>query len=1655
MKRSFVAHVSRVALVFLTSALAHGLVVGQSYEAGILTTNQSPADQWYDATFSTSFDSAPVVVLGPLQYNGVNPTTLRVRNVTTTGFQYKMDEWDYLDGTHASESFSYFALEPGIHTIGGLTWEAGRTSGVNQGWQTVSLSAGLGTTPVVMAQIESTNNVQSGDDPEGLVSRLQNVSGASFQVRINDEEASTTAPVGEDVGFIAVEEGSGWINGQPLLITRTGNVVTSNDSDGNGRIEPYLQSFPDTYANAVMLGAIQTADGGDPCALRYSDLTSNQVSLYLEEEDSDGLGDLNHSATEDIGFVLIGEPRGPDDAKIEVGALVQAQSNGTTWYTVNLQNTYTNPVVVLGPVSQHGADPSVLRVQNVTANSFEWQLDEWDYKDPGGHIETTQHYMVMEAGVYEIGGLRWEAGVASGITNAISTVNLADAQPVSPTIMAQVATTNEASAVSPRLRDITSSSFRVGLDEEQLGPDDHAAEDVHYIAMQPGPAVYSRGGQMLLFDVANTGNTISDEGANNEAQVAANGIDFQYEAVSAPRTYDALPFLLAEMQTENGGDPSALRYNSLSTSGFSIRVEEEQSEDLEVDHTNEVVGYALIATYTDSDGDELPDSWELANSVTSPTGDADSDGISNLDEFLYNSDPNVADVTTIAVSSGVSRAYELDDTNASFNITRTGSLEPVTVYYTFGGGGSASQPEATESVDFKEVDAGGGALAGFVTLPRFIHSAEVFIDPETDAIHEYPELVRLNITSSADYVAGGSGQADVDIADATDIAANETLFVGFYASEGPAVTSASGITTVILNGSNTQARINNSFTGLTTPQTNSHVHKANPGPSSGTIVESITVDGTESGAPLLGQIQNYVWDIEAAAAGTISVKTIIDSLYNQFGESRLYVNVHSVTYGSGEIWALLSEAEGSTEPPSPPSPPTITQFDLSTAQGQEDLRRDVARFLTQATFGPTQQTVEELYQLVDAHPTDDRITVYEQWIDSQFALDQTLHLDYTIAADWQEWVLRKHFQPEGYPAAYYTGGGTMPTAPAKPASWPIYTGPDLSTFDSLNQATWRFPSDSYPLTGAQTNIGNQFTPDLGEVNHNHRRRASFTIWANAHDQLRQRMGFAWQEIMVTSEALNTIRQRHAGAARWIDMLAENADDNFREMLEDVTYSPIMGKYLSHLRNASEAYTGVPPDENYAREIMQLFSIGLVELWQDGTLRLDPSTGIVLQTYDNNDITELAKVLTGLSFSLQSGNKDRWDDPANNTNFDINDGNKYYGARYEYPMKMFGDRHDTSVKTIVGGRVIDNTSAPDATAQGTLDIADMHDWLGGSEGSATYDGHESTPPFISYRLIQRLVTSNPSNGYVYRVAQVFNDTNGDLGEVTKAILLDYEARSLELLDDPNYGKMKEPLLRYIQALRGLNAGSELLVGNDPSHPGAALTEYGYPASQADNFLGTIDYNSVDPFNVANNNPGSRYRYGDTTPNLQQSPLAAPTVFNWFLPDFRPDGPISNAALVAPEFQITTETSVIQAVNYFWTVTWQNAGQGVNVLGSVNNANVTPPFTPQLDLGFTANGENIIVDRQAWIDKYDASTGTESERDQALVDELDLLLTGGVLKATYVVDPADDGPNGEFENPREVLINVLTDSFGTGTNGVLNKVRTAFYLITTTPAYIIQR
>ncbi|MEM7145261.1 MAG: DUF1800 family protein [Verrucomicrobiota bacterium] len=1519
---------------------------------------------------------------GPLGDNDLEPAVVRVRNITTTGFEIQIDEWDYLDGVHSAEDIGWLAMEPGLHSLAGLTWEVGRATGIGTGFTTVNLTAGFSSAPVVISQIETINSLVAADNPVALAGRQENVGAASFQVKVQREEGSSASITPEDVGYIAVSEGTGLLGGAPITVARTGDVVTHSLTS---------IAFPGLYNGPIFLARQQVEDGGNTAVVRSANVTETGLDVWIEEEQAND-AELNHT-TEDVGYIVLGTSAGENQAKFEVGEITTDQLNSSQWHSVSFADTYTNPVVVLGPLSYNDGEPATTRVRGVTSTGFEFQIDEWDYLD-GVHGEETLSYIVMEAGRYEMGGLEWEAGTVAGIDGSRTTVPFGGTFGSTPVVFAEVVTDNEPNAVESRLRTINGSSFDVELDRQE-GGGTHGAETLAYIAIESGSASFVSNG--TFFEVAASTDTI----------------DEVWEAVNFVQGYFS-PYLIADDQTRDGGDTAAVRYRNLGALSTEFLIEEEQAANSEVGHTNEVVGFFVLAAMLDTDGDGMPDDYELANGFDPADGadaslDADSDNFSNLEEFQMGTDPNSPNILTIDVIAESNSAFEKEGTTATFRIDRTVPEAAVTVFLTLGTTVDPSVGSSDPS-DYVATTGGGGAFSGSITFPVGVTSDTITIAPVDDGVAEYPEVLNVTITPHADYTIGASASAEIDIVDATDDPANDRLFVGFYQPEGAAVTSASGITSLVINGSNTVARISNSFSGLSSPQSNTHVHKATLDGGgvtllSGPIVEEITTTGNDGDPVLLGQLTDYEWLIEPAGANTVT--QLIDSLYGQNDETPLYINVHTNNYMGGEIWAFYAPANGSTEPPAPPAPPTIEFIDP--VAEEETLRREIARFLTQATFGPTPAEIDAMYAAILADPGQDRMAVYNQWITDQLALDQTLIAGYTLAADNQEWEQRGHFD--------YTG------APALPATWTSIPTHDPDTLDYTDAATFPIPDAVYPLTQAEINDGKDIA-SAGEVNHNNRRRAQWTAMVNANDQLRQRLGFAWQEIMVISEALATVRTRHIGAARYIDMLAENADDSFREMLEGVTYSPMMGKYLSHLKNQqatdlSDPPDGIPdilPDENYAREIMQLFSIGLVQLWQDGSLRLDPNTGLVQATYDNTDITELSKIMTGWSFSRYSNNKDQWAAPLTNSNFTRGDGNKYYGHTYTHPMRLFGDFHDPGVKTIAGGQLIDNTAEPDLDLRAAADVSDALDWFGGAEGDPTYDGHPSTPAFISYRLIQRLVTSNPSNGYVYRVAQVFNDTNGDLGEVARAILTDYEARSMTFVGDPTYGKMKEPLVRYMQLLRGLDTTTQL--------PISELGSYRLVNDQLDNFL--LD---------------ARFRYGETDGNLQQTPLQAPTVFNWFLPDYRPGGPIASAALVAPEFQVATETSVIQAINYFYTITWSNgsnSGQGLNTLSN------------QTALGYPADADHAKTDRQAWIDRYNGYGGaTELDDDTALVDDLDMILMSGNFKARYPYDPNDG-----VENPREIIIDLL-GTFGTSNNNKRDKVRTAFYLMSVTPEYIIQK
>ena len=363
-----------------------------------------------------------------------------------------------------------------------------------------------------------------------------------------------------------------------------------------------------------------------------------------------------------------------------------------------------------------------------------------------------------------------------------------------------------------------------------------------------------------------------------------------------------------------------------------------------------------------------------------------------------------------------------------------------------------------------------------------------------------------------------------------------------------------------------------------------------------------------------------------------------------------------------------------------------------------------------------------------------------------------------------------------------------------------------------------------------------------------------TVWRaliGGGDALRQRVVLALSEICVVSMLGVDSAWRQFALARYLDILQTHAFGNYRQLLEDLTLSPAMGYYLTYRGNAkANPKTGSQPDENYARELMQLFTIGLVQLNPGGSPVLHG--GIPVETYRAEDVSGLARVFTG------------WDLDATGL------AKPYPPDIMVRPMAQVASRYETGAKQFLGTTVSDGSDARSAlrTALDTL------------------FQHPNVPPFVGRQLIQRLVTSNPSAAYVARVATVFanngNGVRGDLHAVVRAILLDPAARDAARLQDPAWGKLREPVQRFVHWARAFGATS-------PS--------------------GAWDIGDL-------SDPGSR---------LGQSPLRSPSVFNFFRPGYvPPNTALASHGLVAPEFQITNESTVAGYVNFM-----QRAVAGKNV------------------------------------------------------------------------------------------------------------------------------
>ena len=836
---------------------------------------------------------------------------------------------------------------------------------------------------------------------------------------------------------------------------------------------------------------------------------------------------------------------------------------------------------------------------------------------------------------------------------------------------------------------------------------------------------------------------------------------------------------------------------------------------------------------------------------------------------------------------------------------------------------------------------------------------------------------------------------------------------------------------------------------------------------------------------------SYLWNL--TPSGSLTVADIQEILI----EGKATIEIQSPAFPGGEIGGHFTLANGSQTFTPPPAPPTWTD-DHTTASA-------AARFLIQASFGPSATEIANVQTLG-----------YAAWISNQFNL------------------------PIGY---------HLPVVLSKMSADPTTPFPSALTFNAWWQQSITAP-----------------------------------------DQLRQRVAFALSEIMVVSEN-GVLTDRASCLSDYYDTLLDYSFGNFRDLLKAVTLTPAMGLYLDMRGNdLGNIVTGIHANENYAREILQLFSVGLYRLWPDGSLILS-SQNALIPTYDQNNILGFASTFTGWNYyqtNQANGRLPTGFSPAQNfTNF----------------MTLVPTHHELGTK-----KLLDNVMIPAAVGLQTNSAQTNFDTYCSQNLEAALDSIYNNPnvgPFVCRQLIQRLVTSNPSREYLYRVVQKFNDNGsgvrGDLKAVVRAILLDYEARSTNLLTVPTFGKQREPLLRVTAAARALpapadnggtysqngnqtitltttnihrlNTGDTVALnfadtsGNPPppsqnysvtttgantvtitapnlvtgiysqntniisvtigSHglvagnaiyltfttggassglysvitnvstsvftvatpdsavrsgnclfpriaasgftqSGTNLTVYcSAPHGLVTNQTFFVNVNTVlippgqyqvktipnanqFTFNTTNSqsNPQSAFNLypfgapplnrsgtvsaqfntwnmGDTasstTYNLAQSPLGAPTVFNFFFPDYQFPGVLSSAGLTTPEFQLTSDTSVALQMNFL------QAG----ILGNLANTNGLSSYNQ-------GNGA-VTLDVGPWL----TTNFTLSANIPALVDSMNTLLVAGQLTPAV----------------KTSIVNYVTNTvnFPTPTNQtqMRDRVRAVVHLILCSPDYTVQK
>ncbi|MCD6051760.1 MAG: hypothetical protein K0Q55_3169 [Verrucomicrobia bacterium] len=807
----------------------------------------------------------------------------------------------------------------------------------------------------------------------------------------------------------------------------------------------------------------------------------------------------------------------------------------------------------------------------------------------------------------------------------------------------------------------------------------------------------------------------------------------------------------------------------------------------------------VSAKAIDQNGNQLNDIWEIIHGAQALTaiGDADGDGVSNLDESRAGTNPfdaNSYPWLQVQTVSGQNLRLNWEGLKGKrYELLATDDL--------------AQGSWSGISTNLNQIDGLSTLLLGATNAnARFFRVSIADVDTDGDSILDWEEA-RLGFNPRSSHTDRSNSTDQQRIT--AGLASNNTVTISTLDPNLYERWPDGGLVAIRRSGGLRQITVNFNLGG------------------SATLNEDYTVNATTSIVIPMGVRE--VW---------LELQPIADAVDNELTESI------TVTLAAGTGYTLGTQTVASLNlhnetPTSLPNP------------------KDAARFLIQASFGPNADTdndgipenVEEVMQLG-----------IEGWIDDQF---------------------------------------TRPVGRLQPFTEFIVSVTNFYT-DRKQAAWWN------RVMGV-----NKLRPDDTQ-----------TVLP---DFLRQRVGFALSEIFVISDRTEMVGGDPRGMANYYDMLLTNSFGNFSNLLFEVSMHPCMGIYLSHMLNRKPDPTNnIYPDENYAREVMQLFSIGLWELNEDGSRKLNPQ-GQPIPTYDNTHITEFARVFTGLSFG--------------GPNFFT-----LFPQDFTQPMKLWDRYHDCEPKTLLNGFTLPArtpTSSPDTGAAARADI---------SAAIGNLYNHPNVGPFIGRQLIQRLVTSNPSREYIARVTAAFNNNGqgvrGDMKAVIKAVLLDVEARDPQMMSVPTYGKLREPLLRVVNFATAFSAA-------------ASNGYYGLSAFNMDHAQETLNAPSVfNFFQPSYSPPGILNDAGLVAPEFQiinaSTAISAPNYFANALRNNDLHRWGAGGAEKAVRLNLTPELSLILPEEYH----------------SQNQPNVTPfdtdPLLQRLDMvltGGTLSPEQFHIIREA--------------------------------------------------------------------------------------------